>query len=126
MAKTPQKTNAKDKDTPMATESYEDIHPFAVPFLWLGKKSVIENFMWLPILGMIAMVILGLIYPPHHPGPWDVIPGSWAVIGFVAYTIIVLSALPLFAILARPEDYYGEGGLRDPDYSTEHHGDNHD
>ena len=27
-------------------------HPMAVPFLWLGKESVIKNFIWLPLAGM--------------------------------------------------------------------------
>ena len=133
MAKNPKNKPPKNKaDAKHAAEkneaaSYGDIHPFAVPFLWLGRKSVIENFMWLPLLGMIVMIILGVVYPPHHPAPWDIVPGSWAIIGFTAYTIIVLSARPLFALLSRPEDYYGEGGLADPEYSTEHtSGDHHD
>ena len=128
MAKAP-KNKAKDMhETPHNEDAlqYGDIHPFAVPFLFLGCKSVIENFMWLPVIGMIIMIILGVVYPPHHPAPWDVIPGSWAIIGFVAYTIIVLSARPLFALLARDEDYYGEGGLPDPEYSTEHAEGSHD
>jgi hypothetical protein len=99
-----------------------------VPFLWLGNQKVIDNFIWLPVIGMIAMIALGMVYPQAKPAPWDVIPGSWALIGFVAYSFIVLCAKPLFAILARAEDYYGEGGLPDPDYSTEHthEGDHHD
>ena len=128
MAKAP-KNKAKDmQETPQNEEAtqYSDIHPFAVPFLFLGRKSVIENFMWLPLIGMIIMIILGVVYPPHHPAPWDVVPGSWAIIGFVAYTIIVLSARPLFSLLARSEDYYGEGGLPDPEYSTEHAEGSHD
>jgi len=78
---------------------------------------------------MIAMIALGIVFPQAKPAPWDAIPGSWALIGFVAYSFIVLCAKPLTALLARPEDYYGEGGLPDPDYSTdpdvtgEHHHD---
>jgi len=109
-------------------EERQNAHPFAVPFLWLGKQKVIDNFIWLPVLGMIAMIALGIVYPQAKPAPWDVIPGSWAIIGFVAYSFIVLCAKPLTALLSRPEDYYGEGGLPDPDYSTEHthEGDHHD
>ena len=128
MAKAPKNKTKNMHASPQNEEApqYGDIHPFAVPFLFLGRKSVIENFMWLPLIGMIIMIILGVVYPPHHPAPWDVVPGSWAIIGFVAYTIIVLSARPLFSLLARGEDYYGEGGLPDPEYSTEHTGGSHD
>jgi len=49
-----------------------------------------------------------LSVPPKHPAPWD-FGFSWAVIGFVAYSVVVLSAEPLFRLLARGEDYYAEG-----------------
>ncbi len=128
MAKTPKNKVVDMHSAPHNEEApdYSDIHPFAVPFLFLGRKSVIENFIWLPLIGMFIMIILGVVYPPYHPAPWDVIPGSWAIIGYVAYTIIVLSARPLFSLLARSEDYYGEGGLPDPEYSTEHAEGSHD
>lgn len=121
------KKNQLDTLTEKELEERQNAHPFAVPFLWLGNQKVIDNFIWLPVLGMIAMIGLGLVYKPKHPAPWDVIPGSWAIIGFVAYSFIVLCAKPLTALLARPEEYYGEGGLPDPEVSTEHTiGDHHD
>jgi len=97
-------------------------HPLAVPFLWLGKKEVIENFIWVPLAGMLITIGLGLIYfeDMHHKAPWDFF-GSWALAGFVAYSLVVLSAKPLFNFLSRSEDYYGEGGLPDPEVSTEGH-----
>jgi len=114
-------------------EERTNAHPMAVPFLWLGRETTIKNFMWFPIAGMVICIALGLIYPPHHKAPWDKFFGSWAAIGFVAYSFVVLSAGPLFKLLARDEDYYGEGGLPDPEYSTEashhkesHGGDHHD
>ncbi len=84
------------------------IHPYARPFLFLGKEGVKRNFIWLPLIGMLLMIVLGYFYPPKHPAPWDFF-GSWALIGFTAYTIVVLSAEPLFRLLARPENYYAEG-----------------
>jgi len=121
MAKTPETL------TEAELEERTNAHPMAVPFLWLGREATIKNFMWLPIAGMVICIALGLIYPPHHEAPWDFF-GSWALIGFAAYSFVVLSAGPLFKLLARDEDYYGEGGLPDPDHSTEgsHGGDHHD
>lgn len=98
----------------------DDIHPAAKPFLFLGKESVKRNFIWLPLIGMIICIILGVLYPQKHPLPIEkYIPGSWAIYGFIAYSLIVLSANSLFKFLGRDEDYYGEGGLPDPDYSTD-------
>lgn len=116
-----------------ATETNEHaadgIHPAAKPFLFLGEEKVKRNFIWLPLIGMVICVILGLIYPQKHPLPIEkYVPGSWAVWGFLAYSLIVLGAPALFKLLARDEAYYGEGGLPDPDVSTEHThaGDQHD
>ena len=88
-------------------EGLAQIHPYAKPFLFLGKESVKRNFIWFPIIGLIIVSIMGFFFPPKHPAPWD-FGFSWAVIGFVAYTVVVLSAEPLFRLLARREDYYDE------------------
>ena len=105
-------------------EPRSDIHPAAVPFLFLGRESVKRNFIWIPLIGMILSTIFGVIHPSKYPAPWEkvgdfVIPGSWAIFGFLAYCAIVFAAPALFRLLARPEDFYGEGGLPDPDHSTD-------
>jgi len=88
-------------------EGLAQIHPYAKPFLFLGKENVKRNFIWFPVVGLIIVSIMGFFFPPKHPAPWD-FGFSWAVIGFVAYSVVVLSAEPLFRLLARSEDYYGE------------------
>lgn len=98
----------------------DDIHPLSKKFLFLGDAKVKKNFIWLPLIGMIICMILGVLHPQKHPLPIEkFIPGSWAIYGFIAYSLIVLSASTLFRLLGRDEDYYGEGGLPDPDYSTD-------
>jgi len=83
-----------NEDVKKSEHAAEGIHPFAKPFLFLGHDKVKRNFMWLPLVGIIF--------------------------GFIAYSLIVFTAPVLFKFLARDEGYYGEGGLPDPDYSTEH------
>lgn len=109
-----------NEDVKKSEHAAEGIHPFAKPFLFLGHDKVKRNFMWLPLVGIIITVILGVMHPLKHPAPWEIFPGSWAVFGFIAYSLIVFTAPVLFKFLARDEGYYGEGGLPDPDYSTEH------
>ena len=107
MAKSKSKPKTGDMTDAQIKERTE-AHPAAVPFLWLGKKSVIKNFIWVPAIGLIIFSLLGLKFPHHHPAPWDFFM-SYSFIGFVAYSFVVLAAWPLFKLLARPEDYYGEG-----------------
>lgn len=102
----------------------DDVHPAAKPFLFLGETKVKRNFIWFPLGGLILASILGVIFPQKHPAPFEMIgdmpiPGSWAIFGFLAYSFIVFAAPVLFRLLAKPEDYYGEGGLPDPDVSTD-------
>lgn len=109
-------------DTPKPDQ--DQIHPAARPFLFLGTAKVKRNFIWLPLAGMVLASLIGIFHPPKHPAPWEMvggtmIPGSWAIFGFLAYSFIVLMANPLFRLLGRSEDYYGEGGLPDPEVSTD-------
>ena len=109
--------------TPEERERAE-AHPLAVPFLFLGRKRTKDNFIYVALLVVIVTTILGFIYPLHHPAPFDVVPASWALIGFLSYTFLVLCAKPLFKLLARPETYYGEDPNMDLDHIEE--GQDHD
>ena len=106
MAKTP-----KTKSVLSAEEitARTEAHPAAVPFLWLANKGVVKNFYLVPLIGIIVFTIWGVFKPLHHPAPWDVIPGSYAIVGFVAYGFVVIASWPLFKLLSREENYYGEG-----------------
>lgn len=105
-------------------KNMEGIHPAAKPFLFLGETKVKRNFIWLPLAGLIIASIIGVFHPQKHPAPFEMIgdmpiPGSWAIFGFLAYSFIVFAAPVLFRLLAKLETYYGEGGLPDPDVSTD-------
>jgi len=92
----------------------ESIHPLSRKLMFLGDHKFIDNFIWLIIVGLAVTTVLGLVYPfdPSHKAPWDFF-ASWSIIGFLAYSFVVLSAEPLFKLLARREDYYDEGGEDD-------------
>ena len=108
MAKTPKKENSTLSEAQLKERA--EAHPLAVPFLWLGNHNVQKKFIYVPIVGTILFSILGYFYPLHHPAPWDIVPMSYAIFGFLAYSFVVVCAWPLFKLLARDEDYYGEGG----------------
>lgn len=95
---------------PTSTDT-DDIHPLARKFLWLADDNVAKSFIFLPVLGLVITVMGQFIYPieDKYQAPWDVIHASWAIIGFISYCTVVLCAEPLFRLLSRDEDYYGEG-----------------
>lgn len=105
---------------PHLIEDNDHVHPLARPFLFLMSEKVKRGFIIVPAVGLIISIIFGFIYPLHHPGPIDkMLPGfSWAVIGFVSYAFVVLASHPLFKLLGRKENYYGEDEMgieREPD-----------
>lgn len=94
------------------TPNQGEIHPLSRKLLWLADPKVKNRFVWVSVIGLIITVLLSFVFPNKHPGPWE--PGllsviSYGVIGAGAYTIVVLSAAPLFNWLSRDENYYGEG-----------------
>ena len=46
---------------------------------------------------------------PHVPG--EGLPWFYAIVGFVAFTLIVLGAKSLRALIRRPEDFYGRRAI---------------
>lgn len=100
-----------DHSGPTLEAREAEIHPVARKFLWLASPRVKNRFMWFTVAGLIVTAALMLAYPNKHPAPWE--QGIWyiltyGVIGAGAYTIVVLSAAPLFKLLSRDENYYGE------------------
>ena len=86
-------------------------HPLSRKFAFLAKPSTRRNFIWLPTAILALSVALGFwaigSMKPDHMAPWESF-ASWALWGFLSYSFVVLMARPLFALLARPEGYYGE------------------
>ena len=99
--------NDKPSLSPQEIVERAEAHPAAVPFLWLGSKKTQRNFIYIPLSGMIIFSILGFMFPPKYPTLWEY-GLSYAAIGFFSYSFVVLAAHPLFKMLSRPENYYGE------------------
>jgi len=91
-------------------------HPLAKIFVWTDTPGAKKNFIWISVVGLIITAALMVIYPNKHPAPWEVGPMkliAYGVIGGFAYTFVVFSAKPLFNMLSRPENFYGEGDDHD-------------
>lgn len=98
----------------------DDIHPAAKPFLVFGRPAVKRSFIWLLVIGIIICVVLGYFHPQKHPLPIEEnIPFSWALFGLLVFSFVMFVTPMIRTALARPETYYGEGGLSDPDVSTD-------
>ncbi len=89
-------------------------HPLSILlFSWMRGKMFLRVFAIL--LGLVGLAAIGLEIALAKPVK-DVtsVPGFYAVVGFIAFALAVLSGWPLGKLLRRPEDYYetrsGEAG----------------
>jgi len=84
------------------------VHPLAKPFLGLGDTKV-RNRISLIILALAAgLLITDFIVHRHEYLSLAETRGFYALFGFGAFAIAVLSGWPLGALLRRNEDYYNE------------------
>lgn len=90
-------------------------HPMSVLlFSWMRGKMFLRMFAI--VLGVVGLASIGLEFWLSHKPIKDLTstPGFYAMFGFIAFAVAVLSGWPLGRLLRRPEDYYetrsGEAG----------------
>ena len=70
---------------------------------------------WLAGVCVVLLVAEFLIdRHPHVPG--EGLPWFYSIVGFVAFTLIVLGAKSLRTLIRRPEDFYGSRAIDDEPY----------
>lgn len=73
------------------------------PVRWLAGTCVV-----------LLIAELAIDRHPHVPG--EGLPFFYAIVGFVAFVLIVLGAKSLRRLIRRPEDFYGDKAIDDEDY----------
>lgn len=85
--------------------------PLAKRFLWADSTSSVERvILYLGILCGV-LFILDFIVHRHAYAPGEGLPGFYAVVGFVAFTLIVLGASQLRRLILRNENYYSPNSV---------------
>ncbi len=97
---------SNNSDAKHATNKEQDYTPLAKRFLWADSKHSVEKV----ILGLSILCgllfLLDFIIHRHTYVPGEGFPGFYAIVGFLAFTLIVLSASQLRKIILRNEQYY--------------------
>lgn len=104
-----------DKNTPSEQEppsnQHSDLPPLAKRFLWADSNSAVERVIfWLGVV-CVVLFVLDFIVHRHAYAPGEGIPGFYAIVGFVAFTMIVLGASQLRRIILRNERYYSPNSI---------------
>lgn len=94
--KTSQQNDAENRQLPQ----------LAKRFLWADSTDAVERV----ILGLgilcLVLFVLDFIVHRHAYAPGEGLPGFYAVVGFGAFTLIVLGAKQLRKLILRNEQYY--------------------
>lgn len=102
-----------------SNESPEDLHPLGAKLLWVEKDA---NIVWMIELLAILCAVLFFAdfvagrYPYFDVEGWF---GFYAVLGFVAFSFIVITTKYLKRIIGRPEDYYAPDAVDHEPYPVE-------
>jgi len=108
-----------DKHPTNADHDHPKLTPLAKRFLWADSPEAVERL----ILGLkvlcVVLVVLDLFVHRHQYAPGETLPGYYAVVGFVAFTLIVLGASQLRRLILRSEDYYAPHSVDAEEYPEE-------
>ena len=76
---------------------------------WFDKPRNVNIIIWTLVLACLGVMVGGEFI--HKHGHFEIeytVPGLYALVGFIAYCCIILTAIGLRKIVMRPEDYYDE------------------
>jgi len=98
-----QSDNGSSNGSEIEKDSFSDL---AKRFLWADSPDAVGRV----ILGLsvlcVLLFVLDFIIHRHAYAPGEGLPGFYAVVGFGAFTIIVLGATQLRRLILRNEIYY--------------------
>lgn len=96
-----------ERDEP--TPNDDDMHPLSkLLFGWVGSPRTPLIVLLLVLLICAGLVVLDLSVNRHEYVDMANANGFYAIWGFAAFGLAVLSGWPLGKLLRRDEDYYGE------------------
>jgi len=89
-----------------ASSENDVLSPLAKRFLWVDSATAVQKV--ITGLGVLCAVLflLDLVAHRHAYAPGEGLPGFYVVVGFVAFTLIVLGAAGLRKLILRNENYY--------------------
>ena len=98
------------------SNDHEDLSPLAKRFLWADSSSAVERVIfWLGVV-CVVLFVLDFVIHRHSYAPGEGMPGYYAIVGFVAFTLIVLGASQLRKLILRNETYYSPNSIDSEPY----------
>ncbi|MEO1322490.1 MAG: hypothetical protein AAFV59_05725 [Pseudomonadota bacterium] len=107
-----------DQDAPKPND--DDMHPTSkLLFGWVSSPRTPLILMILVVVISIGLVVFDLAVNRHEYLDFANANGFYAIWGFAAFALAVLSGWPLGKLLRRDEDYYGEADTTPQDVESD-------
>ncbi|MEL7109649.1 MAG: hypothetical protein AAGJ68_02010 [Pseudomonadota bacterium] len=107
-----------DQDAPKPND--DDMHPTSkLLFGWVSSPRTPLILLILVVVISIGLVVFDLAVNRHEYLDFANANGFYAIWGFAAFALAVLSGWPLGKLLRRDEDYYGEADTTPQDVESD-------
>lgn len=107
-----------DQDAPKPND--DDMHPTSkLLFGWVSSPRTPLILLILVVVISIGLVVFDLTVDRHEYLDFANANGFYAIWGFAAFALAVLSGWPLGKLLRRDEDYYGEADTTPHDVESD-------
>lgn len=90
--------------------------PLAKRLMWIEEQANVALLVKGLVIVCVLLVVADLIAHRHSYWSLEAWIGFYAFAGFVAFTLIVLSAKQLRRLIKRPEDYYATDAVDSEQY----------
>lgn len=97
-------------------QNYSDL---AKRFLWADSPDKVERVIRGLTILCVILFLLDFILHRHAYAPGEGLPGFYAFVGFIAFTVIVLGATQLRKLILRTENYYAPYSVDAEEYPEE-------
>lgn len=102
--------NGSDHKTAEA-ESPDSVAPLARYLLWVDSPAGVQRLIYGLIGLCIVLFLMDFFWHRHVKVPGEEMVGFHAIVGFAAFTVIVLGAKRLRSFIRRDESYYAPNGV---------------
>ncbi len=104
------------KNKPKQAEFDQAYTPLARRFLWADSPSAVEKLIFYLACLCAVLFVLDIFIHRHTYVPGESLIGFYAIVGFLAFTGIVLGASQLRRLILRNENYYSPYSVDSEEY----------
>lgn len=89
----------------------DELPPLSRRLLWVDSPAAVMRLVYGLATLCVLLAVADFVVHRHTYVPGEALPGYYAIVGFIAFTCIVLGARSLRLLIRRDESYYAPYGV---------------